>query len=82
MNRRIVCVRWLDHYSRNESTEIDEEVGPATCLSVGFVTGETDEWLAISRDVGLSEEGDAEEKDATLCILKNCILTIRDLHNE
>ena len=75
MNRKIIYVRWLDHQSSDESTNFDEEVGPAIYHSVGFVTGETEEWLEITRDLYMDGD-DPIEKDAALCILKRCILTL------
>jgi hypothetical protein len=78
INRQIVYVRWLDHQSVDESTNYDEEVGPAIYHSVGFVTRETEEYLEISRDVFMDGD-DPLEKDGILCVLKRCILTLTEL---
>ena len=78
MNRKIVYVRWLDHQSTDESTEYEEEVGPAIYHSVGFVTAENEDWIELARDLYM--EGDEPiEKDSSLCVLKRCILSMSEL---
>ncbi len=78
MNRRIVYVKWLDHQSSDESTEFDEEVGPATFYSVGFLTAETPDWIEISRDMRIDDD-EPTQKEACLCLLKGCIVLMKDL---
>lgn len=80
-NRRIVRVRWLDHAELSGESTLDEKgSGPATYISTGFVTGETDYWLELSRDLQLDSDDEPTSKDGRLCILKSLVVSVTELN--
>lgn len=79
--RRLVCVRWADHTSKDDCFEfkdIDEELTPAIMLTVGWLVKEDSEAYYLAGTTCMTDGtiGDAR------CILKGTVKKIIDIGHE
>lgn len=74
---QIIGVVWVDPYSIDEWTDIDElDIEEHICKSVGIVVAESSQSIALSAAVGYDQESGIYDAACTMIIPRRCILSI------
>lgn len=80
MKYKVEMVTWIDSTGRHswETLPIPEKDLCLSCVSVGFVVGETNEVLMVSNSLA-DLDGPDEQAHLTMCIPKVCIKSRKTL---
>lgn len=79
--KRLICIRWLDHTSKDdwiEEKNLQEECGVAEMLSVGWLVCEDERAYYLAGTLATKDKSVGDSR----CILKGAVVKVLDIDHE